>query len=148
MSVIRQKDESQNGCYKKTKHATFSEKRTLFPPATHTCYFWFFQKVSYKWESFLGLVTYCYMVYWLSFFLWHTMHCDRDGFFIYHKHPHSCHLFSRYYRNELFWKLILARHYLCSWNKVSLFSHWFLLNWNVFSVILVAKITLAHLLLR
>ena len=82
------------------------------------------------------------------FFLWHTMHCDRDGFFIYHKHPHSCHLFSRYYRHELFWKLILARHYLCSWNKVSLFSHWFLLNWNVFSVILVAKITLAHLLLR
>ena len=28
-SVIRQKGESQNGCYKKTKHAKFSEKRTF-----------------------------------------------------------------------------------------------------------------------
>ena len=28
-SVIRQKDESKNGCFKKTKHATFSEKRTF-----------------------------------------------------------------------------------------------------------------------
>ena len=27
LSVIRQKGESQNGCYKKTKHAKFSEKR-------------------------------------------------------------------------------------------------------------------------
>ena len=27
-SVIRQKRESQNGCFKKTKHAKFSEKRT------------------------------------------------------------------------------------------------------------------------
>ena len=29
-SVIRQKGESQNGCFKKTKHAKFSEKRTFF----------------------------------------------------------------------------------------------------------------------
>ena len=28
LSVIRQKGESQNGCFKKTKHAEFSEKRT------------------------------------------------------------------------------------------------------------------------
>ena len=28
-SVTRQKGESQNGCFKKTKHATFSEKQTL-----------------------------------------------------------------------------------------------------------------------
>ena len=28
-SVIRQKGESQNGCFKKTKHAKFSEKRTF-----------------------------------------------------------------------------------------------------------------------
>ena len=28
LSVIRQKDESQNECFKKTKHAKFSEKRT------------------------------------------------------------------------------------------------------------------------
>ena len=27
-SAIRQKSESQNGCFKKTKHARFSEKRT------------------------------------------------------------------------------------------------------------------------
>ena len=29
LSVIRHKGESQNGCYKKTKHAKFSEKRTF-----------------------------------------------------------------------------------------------------------------------
>ena len=31
-SVIRQKGESQNGCFKKTKHAKFSEKRTFLTP--------------------------------------------------------------------------------------------------------------------
>ena len=31
LSVIRQKGESQNGCFKKTKLAKFSEKRTLHP---------------------------------------------------------------------------------------------------------------------
>ena len=31
-SVIRQKGESQNGSFKKTKHAKFSEKRTFFTP--------------------------------------------------------------------------------------------------------------------
>ena len=30
--VIRQKGESQNGSFKKTKHAKFSEKRTFFTP--------------------------------------------------------------------------------------------------------------------
>ena len=30
--VIRQKGESQNGCYKKTKHAKFSEKQTFLTP--------------------------------------------------------------------------------------------------------------------
>ena len=29
---IRQKGESQNGCYKKTRHAKFSEKRTFLTP--------------------------------------------------------------------------------------------------------------------
>ena len=29
-SVMRQKGESQNGCFKKTKHVKFSEKRTFF----------------------------------------------------------------------------------------------------------------------
>ena len=29
LSVIKQKGESQNGCFKKAKHATFSEKRTF-----------------------------------------------------------------------------------------------------------------------
>ena len=31
-SVIRQKGESQNRCFKKTKHAKFSEKRTFLTP--------------------------------------------------------------------------------------------------------------------
>ena len=31
-SVIRQKGESQNGCFKKTKHAKYSEKQTFFTP--------------------------------------------------------------------------------------------------------------------
>ena len=34
--VIRQKGESQNGCFKKKKDVKFSEKRTLFTPDTHT----------------------------------------------------------------------------------------------------------------
>ena len=35
-SAIRQKDESLQGCYKKTKHAKFFEKRTFLVPNTHT----------------------------------------------------------------------------------------------------------------
>ena len=31
-SVIRQKGKSQNGCFKKTKHAKFSEKQTFLTP--------------------------------------------------------------------------------------------------------------------
>ena len=31
-SVIRQKGESQNGCFKKTKQPKFSEKRTFLMP--------------------------------------------------------------------------------------------------------------------
>ena len=31
-SLIRQKSESQDGCFKKTKHAKFSEKRTFLTP--------------------------------------------------------------------------------------------------------------------
>ena len=53
-----------------------------------------------------------------------------------------------YYSHKLFWQVILVKHFICSWNKASLFSHWFLLKWNVFSVFLLAKITLAHSLLR
>ena len=36
-SVIRQKGESQNGCFKKAKHAEISKKQTFLPPDTHTC---------------------------------------------------------------------------------------------------------------
>ena len=43
LSVIRQKGESQNGCFKKSKHAKFSEKKKMSytppppsPPNTHT----------------------------------------------------------------------------------------------------------------
>ena len=35
-SIIRQKGKSQNGFYKKTKHAKFSEKRTFFTPLIRT----------------------------------------------------------------------------------------------------------------
>ena len=35
-SVIKQKNESQNGCCKKTKHAKFSKKRTFLIPCKHT----------------------------------------------------------------------------------------------------------------
>ena len=40
--VIWQKDESQNGCFKKTKYAKFSEKRTL-----RTCAYQGFKKYSF-----------------------------------------------------------------------------------------------------
>ena len=36
LSVIRQKGESQNGCFKKTKLVKFSEKEHLLTPDTHT----------------------------------------------------------------------------------------------------------------
>ena len=35
-SAIRQKGESQNRYYKKTKHSKFSGKLTFLPPYTHT----------------------------------------------------------------------------------------------------------------
>ena len=34
--LIRQKGESLNSCFKKTKHVKFSEKQTLLTPDTHT----------------------------------------------------------------------------------------------------------------
>ena len=44
MSVIRQKEESQNGCFKKTKHANFSEKGnisySLIRTHTYLCSSW------------------------------------------------------------------------------------------------------------
>ena len=36
LSVIRQKGESQNGCFKKAKHAKISKKKHFLPPDTHT----------------------------------------------------------------------------------------------------------------
>ena len=36
MLVIREKGESQNGCFKKSKHAKISEKQTFLTPDTHT----------------------------------------------------------------------------------------------------------------
>ena len=43
LPVIRQKGQSQNGCFKKTKHVKFSEKRTFLTPwYTHILlpYYW------------------------------------------------------------------------------------------------------------
>ena len=42
--VITQKGESQNGCYKKTKHAKFSEKQTFLAP--------WYSHVRQKWSFF------------------------------------------------------------------------------------------------
>ena len=42
LSVIRQKGESQNGCFKKRKHAIFSEKRTS--PVSGSNKYYFFGK--------------------------------------------------------------------------------------------------------
>ena len=36
MKNVRQKDESQNGCFKKTKHVKFSEKTTISYPLIRT----------------------------------------------------------------------------------------------------------------
>ena len=45
-SVIRQKGESQNGSFKKTKHAKFSEKRTFFTPwYAHVIIFYFMEVI-------------------------------------------------------------------------------------------------------
>ena len=35
MSVMRQKGESQNGCFKKVKHAKLSKNEHFLPPDTH-----------------------------------------------------------------------------------------------------------------
>ena len=35
--VIRQKGESQNGCYQKTKHVKFPKNKHFIPPDTHMC---------------------------------------------------------------------------------------------------------------
>ena len=39
-SQIREKGESQNGFFKKTKHAKFFEKRAFLTPDTHNFVFW------------------------------------------------------------------------------------------------------------
>ena len=43
-SVIRQEGESHNWCYKKTKHANFSENRFFLPPDTQTVAKFFFSE--------------------------------------------------------------------------------------------------------
>ena len=37
LSVIKPKGESQNGCFKKTKHAKFSEKKNFLTPYICVC---------------------------------------------------------------------------------------------------------------
>ena len=43
-SLIREKGKSQNGLFKKTKHAKFSEKRAFLTPDTHNFVFWKIQR--------------------------------------------------------------------------------------------------------
>ena len=63
-SVKTQKDESQNGCYKKTEHTKFSEKKHFLPPdqglknvpfSENVKYFVFFKQPF--WESPFCLIT-------------------------------------------------------------------------------------------
>ena len=53
LSVIRQKGKSQNGCFKKTKHAKFYEKRTFLSPShAHV------STATKKWQTLL----YCHFI--------------------------------------------------------------------------------------
>ena len=59
-SVIRQKSESQNGCFKKTKHVEFSEKRTFLTPRyadVRTC-------------AYQGVRNVCFSENWRVLFSW------------------------------------------------------------------------------
>ena len=47
-SVIRQKGESQNGCFKKTKHAKFSEKTNISNPLIRTRKIW---RALFSWNT-------------------------------------------------------------------------------------------------
>ena len=40
LSVIRQKGESPNGCFKKTKHPNFPKNESFLPPDMHTYVLW------------------------------------------------------------------------------------------------------------
>ena len=57
-SIIRQKGESQNGCFKKTEHVKFFEKRTFLTPmifSENLACFVFFKNPS--WDSLFCLIT-------------------------------------------------------------------------------------------
>ena len=60
-SVIMQKGESQNGCYKKTKHIKFSENEHFLPPDTHTCNLlkW---NLGVKWVRLVCIKTFCFRI--------------------------------------------------------------------------------------
>ena len=59
-SVIRQKGESQNGCFKKTKQVKFSEKETFLTPwYAHTCGYRVVRNVRFR-------------KFWRALFSWNT----------------------------------------------------------------------------
>ena len=64
-SVVRQKGESQNGCFKKTKHVKFSEKRTFLTP-------WYAHVTGGKKYSFFWKLT-CFV--FLKHPFWDTPFC-------------------------------------------------------------------------
>ena len=53
-SIIRQKGKSLNGCFKKIKHAKFSEKRSFLTPLTRRHTFFLKHPI---WDSRFGLIT-------------------------------------------------------------------------------------------
>ena len=78
--VIRQKGESQNGCFKKTKHAKFFEKRIFFTPLIRT-------RVSYIRTIFMVVVSISIINFsewklW-SFYTWFHFLVEIEFFSIY-----------------------------------------------------------------
>ena len=86
LSAIRQKGESQNGCFKKTNHAKFSEKRIFLTPwHTHVRniwtiihtektveFFFFFLEVTITLAMKISVAMNCkkYLIFLLYWWLW------------------------------------------------------------------------------
>ena len=63
LSAVKQKGESQNGCYKKTKNARFPKDKHFFPPDAQTCVcLWRGKKCSFS-EN-LVCIAFLVQVFW------------------------------------------------------------------------------------
>ena len=85
-SVIRQKGESQNGCFKKAKHGKFSEKRTFLTP--RTCAYQWVIDVSFP-ENFVYVLNEWFLTgnvaLWRNFST-KTKKKDHDSFLLFNNH--------------------------------------------------------------